>query len=104
MLAAGLASMSSAQAAVVWMENWNPSNYTTGANIVDGPVGDVTDRSGWLNVTYTPFTSTNENGWTFANSAFLVTNVTTGSPYSGQGALYLNECCGIAAGGGPSAG
>jgi PEP-CTERM motif len=104
MLAAGLASMSSAQATVAWMENWNPSNYTTGANIVDGAVGDVTDRSGWLNVTYTPFTSATENGWTFGGSALLVTNITTGSPYNGQGALYLNECCGVGAGGGPTGG
>jgi PEP-CTERM motif len=98
-------SMSTAQAGVVWSEDWNPSNFATSGVVVDGSVGDVTDRAGWLNVTYNVLSSATEHGWTFGGSDFLVINTTTSSPSRGGGALYLNECCnpGVTGGGGATA-
>ena len=59
-------------------------------------MGNLTDRSGWLNVSYNVFSSAapaDQNGWTFTGSDFLIINTTSGSPDLGAGALYLNECC-----------
>jgi hypothetical protein len=96
-----------ARADVVWSEDWNPSNFAINGTVTDGPVGNLTDRSGWLNVSYNVFSSAApaaQNGWTFTGSDFLVINTTTG-PELGRGALYLNECCntGVTGGGGAMA-
>ena len=47
----------SARANVVWSEDWNPNNFTISGTVTDGPVGDLTDRSGWLNVSYNVFSA-----------------------------------------------
>ena len=78
-----------ARADVVWSEDWNPSNFAINGTVTDGPVGNLTDRSGWLNVSYNVFSSAApaaQNGWTFTGSDFLVINTTTG-PELGRGAL-----------------
>jgi hypothetical protein len=98
----------SARADVVWSEDWNPSNFAISGTVIDGPVGDLTDRTGWLNVSYNIFSSTSpadQHGWTFTGSDFLIINTTSGSPDLGAGALYLNECCntGVTGGGGATA-
>jgi hypothetical protein len=105
--AVGLSVAGSARAGVVWSEDWNPSNFAISGTVTDGPVGDLTDRSGWLNASYNIFSSASpaaQNGWTFTGSDFLVINTTTG-PELGRGALYLNECCntGVTGGGGATA-
>jgi Ni/Co efflux regulator RcnB len=97
-----------ARASVVWSEDWNPSNFAISGSVTDGPVGNLTDRTGWLNVSYNTFSSTapaDQNGWTFTGSDFLIINTTSGSPDLGSGALYLNECCntGVTGGGGAAA-
>ena len=46
-----------ARADVVWSEGWNSSNFAIGGTVTDGPVGNLTDRSGWLNVSYNVFSS-----------------------------------------------
>jgi hypothetical protein len=96
----------SARANVVWSEDWNPSNFTTSGMVTDGPVGNLTDRSGWLNVSYNTFSSASpadQHGWTFSGSDFLIINTTSGSADLGAGALYLNECCNTGASGGGGA-
>jgi Ni/Co efflux regulator RcnB len=97
-----------ARASVVWSEDWNPSNFAISGTVTDSPVGNLTDRTGWLNVSYNTFSSAapaDQNGWTFTGSDFLIINTTTGSPDLGSGALYLNECCntGVTGGGGAAA-
>jgi hypothetical protein len=104
-LAGSGASLSSAAAGTVWSEDWNPANFTISGTVTDSPVGDLTDLTGWLNVSYNVFSSTlpsAQHGWTFSGSDFLIINTTSGSP---QGALYLNECCnpGVTGGGGATA-
>jgi hypothetical protein len=42
---------------VVWSEDWNPSNFAISGTVTDGPVGDLTDRSGWLNASHNVFSS-----------------------------------------------
>jgi len=106
LLAVSLGSMSAARAAVVWSEDWNPANFTYSGTVTDGPVGNLTDRSGWLNASYNIFSSTGpagQHGWTLGGSDFLVINTTAGSPALGEGALYLNECCNTGATGGGGA-
>ena len=98
----------SAPADVVWSEDWNPGNFAISGTVTDTPVGNLTDRSGWLNVSYNVFSSVapaDQHGWTFSGSDFLIINTTTGSPDQGAGALYLNECCntGVTGGGGATA-
>jgi hypothetical protein len=105
--AIGLSIAGSARADVVWSEDWNPNNFAISGTVTDGPVGDLTDRSGWLNVSYNVFSSAapaDQNGWTFTGSDFLIINTTTG-PELGRAALYLNECCntGVTGGGGATA-
>ena len=106
--ATGFSLEAPARASVVWSEDWNPSNFAISGTVADGPVGDLTDRTGWLNVSYNTFSSTaqtDQKGWTFSGSDFLIINTTSGSPDLGQGALYLNECCnaGVTGGGGATA-
>jgi hypothetical protein len=106
--AVGLWVAGSARADVVWSEDWNPSNFAISGTVTDSPVGDLTDRSGWLNVSYNVFSSVapaDQHGWTFSGSDFLIINTTSGSPDRGSGALYLNECCntGVTGGGGATA-
>jgi hypothetical protein len=50
--AIGFSVAGSACADVVWSEDWNPSNFAISGTVTDGPVGNLTDRSGWLNVSY----------------------------------------------------
>jgi hypothetical protein len=97
-----------ARADLVWSGDWNSSNFAISGTVTDGPVGNLTDRSGWLNVSYNVFSSAapaDQNGWTFTGSDFLIINTTSGSPDLGSGALYLNECCntGVTGGGGAMA-
>ena len=42
---------------MVWSEDWNPSNFAISGTVTDGTVGNLTDRSGWLNVSYNIFSS-----------------------------------------------
>jgi PEP-CTERM motif len=103
----GLWAGGSARADVVWSEDWNPSNFAISGTATDGTVGNLTDRSGWLNASYNVFSSAagaDQHGWTFTGSDFLIINTTTG-PELGRGALYLNECCntGVTGGGGATA-
>ena len=98
----------SARADVVWSEDWNPGNFAISGTVTDSPVGNLTDRSGWFNVSYNVFSSVapaDQHGWTFSGSDFLIINTTSGSPDRGSGALYLNECCntGVTGGGGATA-
>jgi PEP-CTERM motif len=105
-MAPGFLAAGPARASVVWSEDWNPTNFATSGTVTDGPVGDLTDRSGWLDASYNVFTSgapADEHGWTFTGSDFLVVNTTSGSPDLGSGALYLNECCNTGATGGGGA-
>src|SRR3954454_18829972 len=70
-----------ARASVVRSEDWNPSNFAISGTVTDGPVGNLTDRSGWLNVSYNVFSSAapaDQHGWSFTGSDFLVINTTTG--------------------------
>jgi hypothetical protein len=48
--AVGFSIAGSARADVVWSEDWNPSNFAIGGTVTDGPVGNLTDSSNWLNV------------------------------------------------------
>ena len=55
--AIGFSVAGSARADVVWSEDWNPSNFAISGTVTDGPVGDLTDRSGWLNASHNVFSS-----------------------------------------------
>jgi hypothetical protein len=106
--ATGFLAAGSTRADVVWSEAWNPSNFAINGTVTDGPVGNLTDRSGWLNVSYNIFSSAapaDQHGWTFTGSDFLIINTTSRSPDLGAGALYLNECCnpGVTGGAGATA-
>ena len=72
--------------------------------MTDGPVGNLTDRSGWLNVSYNVFSSAapvDQNGWTVHRVGFPGHQLDDRTQL-GRAALYLNECCntGVTGGGG----
>jgi hypothetical protein len=85
--AVGFSVAGSARADVVWSEDWNPSNFAICGTVADGSVGDLTDRSGWLNASYNVFSAgpADQHGWTFGGSDFLIINTTSGSPDSALG-------------------